>query len=263
MSSLEQVTLWARNEDARIVNAWCSIPSTVTAELIARAGFDAVTIDLQHGLSDLQTALPMLQIIDGLGLPVLVRVPWLEPGIIMKVLDFGASGIICPMINTPEEAKRLVDYCRYAPKGQRSFGPTRAGIAFGADYATKANDHLVILPMIETSAALERAEEIASVEGVSGVYVGPADLGLSLGATATLAPTAPHVLAAIDTILAAARRAGKFAGTHCGTPEMVTDMHAKGFRLATLSTDTRLFSTVLAESLAQVRAKKTDVAATY
>ena len=147
MGRLEHLTRWSRDPEARIVNGWCAIPSPVTAELMARSGFQTVTLDLQHGLIDVQTALSMIQVIDALSVPSIVRVPWLDAGTIMKMLDFGATGIICPMINSATEAERLVEFCRYPPKGQRSFGPTRASIAFGSSYAKDANNAVTIMPM--------------------------------------------------------------------------------------------------------------------
>src|SRR5918998_630061 len=135
----------------KAINGWCSIPSAVTAEIMAQQGFDTVTIDLQHGLMDYQTALSMLQAIDRRQLPTLCRVPWNEPGIIMKALDAGFTGIICPMVNTREEAERFTSACRYAPRGTRSFGPIRALPLYGPDYARIANDLVTTFAMVETA----------------------------------------------------------------------------------------------------------------
>ena len=123
------------------VNGWCAIPSPVTAEIMGRAGFDMVTVDLQHGLIDYQMALTMFRSCKACPRRSWCRVPWNEPGIIMKCLDAGFSGLICPMINTAEDARRLVQAARYAPIGGRSFGPTRANLVHGAAYAKGANDH--------------------------------------------------------------------------------------------------------------------------
>ena len=236
----------------KAVNGWCSIPSAVTAEMVARAGFDTVSIDLQHGLIDYQTALAMLQAVDGLGLPTLCRVPWNEPGIIMKALDAGFTGIICPMVNTRAEAERFAGACRYAPAGYRSFGPTRAAQVHGADYARKANGFVTTFAMIETAEAVENLDAILAVDGIDAVYVGPGDLGLSLGHTPTLLPEAPvrDVIAGIRTRAAAA---GKAAAIHCGSPAMVRDMLADGFGLATLITEARIFSGALAAAAAESR----------
>ncbi len=235
------------------VNGWCAIPSPITAEIMGRAGFDLMTIDLQHGLIDYQTALTLLQVLQGLPAPVMVRVPWNEPGVVMKCLDAGFSGLICPMINTAEDARHLVQSARYAPLGGRSFGPTRANLVHGAGYAKGANSTVPVFAMIETREALANLDAILAVEGIDGVYVGPSDLGLSLGHEPTLEPTAPEVLDAISTIGARARAAGRIAGIHTGSPAMVRAMLAKGFHFASLLTDARLFISALSVQLADVR----------
>ena len=237
----------------KAVNGWCAIPSPVTAEIMGRQGFDLMTVDLQHGLIDYQIALTMLQVLQGLPAPVLARVPWNEPGILMKCLDAGFSGIICPMINTEDDARRLVQSTRYAPLGSRSFGPTRANMVYGPGYAKSANAKILVLAMIETREALQNLDEILSVEGIDGVYVGPSDLGLSLGFEPTLDPTAPEVLDAIQTIATRAKAAGRIAGIHTGSPAMVRRMLAQGFDFASLLTDVRLFTTAIAAQLAAVR----------
>ncbi|MDP5306188.1 HpcH/HpaI aldolase family protein [Paracoccus spongiarum] len=237
----------------RAVNGWCAIPSPVTAVILARAGFDMLTIDLQHGLIDYQTMLAMLQAMSASAAPKLVRLPWNEPGIAMKCLDAGASGVICPMVNTPEDARALVAATRYAPLGTRSYGPMRAGAIF-PDYAARAGDLVQVFAMIETAEALRNRDAIMAVEGLSGVYVGPADLGLSLGHVPSLLPEAPEVLGAIAEILASARRAGLLAGVHCGSGEMVGRMLAQGFDFASLSTDAGLFTGALRAALAAARA---------
>lgn len=236
----------------KVVNGWCSIPSAVTAEIMARGGYDAITIDMQHGLIDYQAALHMLQAVDGHGAPTLCRVSWNDPAAIMKALDAGFTGLICPMINTREQAVQFSSACRYAPLGHRSFGPTRAVQVHGAGYAREANEFILALAMIETAEAMENLEEILDVEGIDGVYIGPADLGLSLGFAPSLLPE-PPVLEAIGLIRDKVVRAGKAVGIHCGSPAMVREMLAGGFGLASLLTDARLFTNIVASSLAEVR----------
>lgn len=245
------------------VNGWCAIPSTVTAEIIGRAGFDTVTVDLQHGLIDYQMAMTMAQVLQGLPAPVLTRVPWNEPGIVMKCLDAGFSGLICPMINTEADARRLVEAARYAPLGGRSFGPTRANLVHGATYARRANETVVLLAMIETREALYNLDAILAVEGIDGVYVGPSDLGLSLGYEPTLEPTAPEVIDAIAEIGRRARDKGRIAGVHTGSPAMVKAMLAQGFHLASLMTDVRILVNALSLSLADVREGRAEVGSGY
>ena len=237
--------LW--QSGARCVNGWASIPSPVTAEIIARQPFDTLTVDLQHGLIDYQMALTMLQAMEVSDVPKLARARWNDPGFIMMLLDAGFTGIICPMVNSAEEARAFVSVCRYAPEGTRSFGPTRASIAYGADYLKEANTAITTLAMIETRAAIDGLDAILEVEGLDAVYVGPADLAISLGYPPSLTPDQPEVVEAIATIRDKAAAAGKFAGIHCGSPQFVTRMLNEGFHLASLSTDMRIFSATMAD----------------
>ncbi|MDX1432246.1 MAG: aldolase/citrate lyase family protein [Gammaproteobacteria bacterium] len=244
-------TLW--KEDRPAVNAWLGIPSTITAEIVSKQGFDAITVDLQHGLNDYATALPMLQAIAAGDATPMARVPWLEPGIIMKLLDAGALGIVCPMVNTPEDAARLVRYCLYAPRGERSFGPARAQVAHGAGYAGTANDNVTIFAMIETTQALANVDAIARTDGLTALYIGPADLSLSMGFEPKLDHDEPKVLDAIKRILEAAKEAGIRAGMHCLAPAYAQNMIALGFDLVTLGTDLRLFTAAYADAMKEMR----------
>ncbi len=246
------MTLKSRLTSARSINGWCALPSPVTAEIMARQGFDLMTVDLQHGLMDYQLALTILQTIQSLPAPVMVRVPWNEPGIIAKCLDAGFAGLICPMINTAEDARRLVQAARYAPLGARSFGPTRANMVHGAGYARTANETVVVLAMIETREALTNLDAILQTPGLDGVYVGPSDLGLSLGYEPTLDPTAPEVLEAIAQIAARARAAGAIAGCHTRSPATIRRAFAQGYAFASLLTDARIFTNAVAAQLAAV-----------
>ena len=231
---------WSKGQAT--VNGWLSIPSSVSAEFMAHQGWDSLTIDLQHGLVDYQTALTMLQAVSSKEATPLARVPWLEAGIIMKLLDAGAYGIICPMINTPEDAQRFVSYCRYAPVGQRSFGPTRAVMYAGADYAQHANETVLTLAMIETRQALDNVEAIAATPGLDGVYIGPSDLSLSMGYAPKLDQEEPVVVEAIEKIRKAAKTAGISAGIHCLEPAYARRMIEQGFDMVTIGSDIRLLS---------------------
>src|SRR5439155_16169946 len=110
------------------VGGWCVIPGAFTAEVVARSGVEWICIDAQHGLVGYGEMLSMLQAVTATGVPALVRVPWNDPGWIMKALDAGAAGVIVPMVNTPEEAEAAAGACRYPPDGYRSWGPTRASL---------------------------------------------------------------------------------------------------------------------------------------
>jgi 4-hydroxy-2-oxoheptanedioate aldolase len=235
------------------VNGWLAIPSSVTAELMSKQDFDSITVDLQHGLNDYQSALVALQAMAESGVTPMARPPWLEPGIIMKLLDAGALGIVCPMVNTRADAEALVDYTHYAPVGGRSFGPTRAVIAHGADYHHYANDAVITLAMIETVQALENVADIATTPHLTGLYIGPSDLSLSMGYVPKLDQEEPAVLAAIEQILAAAHAAGIKAGIHCLAPAYAKRMREMGFDLVTVSSDIRLLSAAVADTVNQMR----------
>jgi 4-hydroxy-2-oxoheptanedioate aldolase len=230
--------LWAQRQAA--INGWLAIPDSFSAEVMAQQGWDTLTIDMQHGLIDAGAMVPMLQAIQSTDTMPVVRVPWLEPASIMKVLDAGAQAIICPMINTPEDAQRLVSYTRYAPGGARSFGPVRAGLVLGDDYASAANANIVVFAMIETRQALDNLDAICSVEGIDAVYIGPSDLSLSMGCKPVFDDVDPPVAHAIDHILARAHAHGIRAGVHNGRTDVARARIAKGFDFVTVSSDARI-----------------------
>jgi 4-hydroxy-2-oxoheptanedioate aldolase len=244
-------TIWAKG--GVVVNGWLSIPSSVSAEVMAHQGFDSLVVDMQHGLVDYQVAVTMLQAISTTNVIPFARVPWNDPAHIMKILDAGAYGIICPMINTRKEAEQLVRTCKYAPKGFRSFGPTRASIYGGADYAKYANDTIVVMPMIETKEAVDNIDDILSVPGIDAVYVGPGDLSLTMGFPAKLDQEEPSVVAALDTVLAACKRHKIVAGLHNGTSAYAAKMAAQGWQFVTLASDARFLAQRAAEEAAAVK----------
>ena len=190
------------------VNGWLAIANSFSAETMAQQGWDSLTVDLQHGMVDYQSMIPMLQAISTTETVPIVRVPWLEPGILMKVLDAGAYAVICPMVNTREDAQRLVAYTHYAPQGTRSFGPIRATLYGGADYFQHANRTIVTFAMIETAQALDNLDAILSVEGLDAVYIGPSDLSISLGCKPSFDELETKAEQAVAHILARARHHG-------------------------------------------------------
>jgi len=223
-----------------VVNGWLGIPSSFSAEVMAHLGWDSLCVDLQHGLIDYQMAVGMLQAICTTDVTPIVRVPWNDPAIIMKSLDAGAFGIVCPMINTRDEAERFVQACRYAPRGYRSSGPIRAMVWAGDDYHAKADDTILTFAMIETAEGVRNLDAILTTPGLDAVYVGPSDLSISLGGKPGIDSTDPKVVAAIDEILAGCKRHGVHAGLHTGSAAYAKQMVAKGFDFVTLMTDTRL-----------------------
>jgi 4-hydroxy-2-oxoheptanedioate aldolase len=244
--------LWAARRPA--VNGWLAIPNSFAAEVMAHQGWDTLTVDLQHGLADSATLVPMLQAIQATPAMPIVRVPWLEPGVIMRALDAGAQALICPMVNTREEAERLVQYTRYAPQGGRSFGPVRAGLVHGSDYAEAANDNLVVFAMIETAQALDNLDAICSVDGIDAIYIGPSDLSLSLGCKPVFDDVEPVVAQAIDHVLARAHAHGLKAGVHNGRTDVARARLAKGFDLVTVGSDARILIAGSQQILKEMRA---------
>lgn len=246
---------WAEGKPT--LNAWLSIANSFSAEVMAETGFDSVTVDMQHGVVDYQAAVGMLQAMRASGVTPMARVPWLDPAHIMKALDAGAYGIICPMINNAEEAARLVSYMRYPPLGVRSFGPTRAMLSAGSDYASKANSELICLAMIETADGMANLEEIVRTPGLDGVYVGPADLSLGLS-NGALPPgfdrEEPEMVEAIKKIASACRDAGVIASLHCGAPEYAARAISWGYHMTTLQNDSRLMASAAKTVVDQTRA---------
>lgn len=240
-----------------ILNGWLSIPNAFSAEIMAEQGYDSITVDLQHGIIDYQIAVSMFQAMRASDAVPLARVPWLDPAAIMKVLDAGAYGVICPMINTAAEAAALVSYVRYPPHGVRSFGPSRASISAGANYGKEADENIVCFAMIETAEAYANLNEIVSTPGLDGVYIGPADLTLGLTGqkyTPGFDREEPELVEAIKNILAAAKKAGIMAALHCGSPAYAAKAVGWGFDLVTLPNDARLLAAAASASVAQTRA---------
>ncbi|RAH97723.1 2,4-dihydroxyhept-2-ene-1,7-dioic acid aldolase [Acuticoccus sediminis] len=246
--------IWADGRGT--INGWCSIGSPFTAEIMAAQGYDSVCIDIQHGALDYSMALPMLQALRGTGVTPLVRVPWNEPGIIMKALDAGAEGIICPMVNSRAEAEALVAAMRYPPDGARSYGPTRVSVGAGPGYYGEANASILAFAMIETAEAVENVAEIAATPGLDGLYIGPADL--TLGVTKGRLPPGfdrqeEEMVTVIKSILAAAKDAGKRAALHCGSAQYAAKAIAWGFDMTTVSGDVRLLAAAADASVREWR----------
>lgn len=244
-------SVWAQG--GAIVNGWLAIPSTFSAETMAHQGWDSLTIDLQHGVVDYQAAVNMLTAISTTDTVPVVRVPWLDEGILMKVLDAGAYGVICPMINSAADAERLVAATHYPPMGRRSFGPIRAFLYAGQDYPQHANDTVVIFAMIETRGGLDNLEEILKVPGIDAIYIGPSDLSLALGCKPTFDDVEPPVAEAIAYIAAKCKEHGVIAAIHNGTPEYALKRIQMGFQFVTIGSDARLMAAGSQQVLGKMR----------
>ena len=235
-----------------LLGAWCMIPGALTAEALARSGFDWVLIDLQHGCMDYETALEMIRAVDLGGATPIVRAPWNDPGIIGRLLDAGAMGVVIPMIQTAEDARRAVEACLYPPAGRRSFGPVRVGLRDGPTYFKDANSRVLVIPMIETAEALAEVEAIARTPGVDALFVGPFDLSIALGLPPGDNDGKPAFDAAIERVSTAARDAG-VATAVLSNAEVAPRRIGQGFQLVSVVTDLSTLSAAARADLQAVR----------
>jgi 4-hydroxy-2-oxoheptanedioate aldolase len=240
-----------RNGDTTL-GAWIAMREPLLIEQIASSGYDYVCIDMQHGLSGIGDVVAGLQAMaTGTATP-LVRVPWNEPGIIGRVLDLGALGVIIPMVNTRAEAEAAVAACRYAPHGGRSMGPIAAGARYGSTYFGVANDHVACIPMIETRQAIQNLDEILAVPGIDAVYVGPADLSISYGLPPGTDQEDASWNDAIRAVVDKCRMRGITPGIHSNAA-VSPKRHQQGFRMITVTSDMLAAMGGLRSDLAAVR----------
>ena len=237
---------------------WAGIPSSLTAELAAAAGYDYVCVDLQHGLSDEATMVSMFQATQAAGSALLARLAWNEPWLIMRALDLGAVGVILPLIDNAGEARRAVESCRFPPVGRRSYGPIRAELAMGSA-APQEVDEALCIAMIETREGIENLEEIAATPGLDGLYIGPSDLSIALGlapggVVADPSRDRPKLAEAIERIRQVCEAHGLIPGMHCGGGEVASQYARDGFRLITVGVDTSLFKAMIGRELSAARA---------
>ena len=224
-------------EGKPVTLGWLSIANSFSAEVMARQGFDALCIDLQHGATGMSDLLAMLQAVSQTDTTPVVRVPSSDPATIMKALDFGAYAIIVPLVNTAEEAAKAVAACRYPPTGMRSSGPVRAMHYGGADYLAKADEEIVVMAMIETREGLANLDAICATPGLDAVYIGPSDLSFALGLPPRMDNTDPLHLDTCNRILEAAHRHGKKACMHCVSAAFAAGAIKRGFDLVMLTSD--------------------------
>jgi 4-hydroxy-2-oxoheptanedioate aldolase len=224
-----------------VYSGWCGLASPMVAEVVAREGFAAVTIDMQHGLWDITQVVGAIATIrQGGGAPV-VRVPLGDFATASRALDFGAEGIISPMINTPADARAFVAATKYPPLGERSWGPHRAtmlaGLADQKVYLAEGNELTFTLAMIETRAALDNVAAIAATPGIDGLFLGPSDLSIALSQGASIDPLSPDVDRELGRIAEAARTAGKIVGAYCHTAERAAALAKRGVRFLAVGSD--------------------------
>jgi 4-hydroxy-2-oxoheptanedioate aldolase len=248
--------IWAEGGNA--LCGWLAMPTTISAELMAQQGWDCLCVDLQHGAIDYQTALHMFQAISTTDATPIARTPSNDAGIIGKLLDAGAYGIICPMVNTRAQAEAFVGACRYAPQGFRSVGPLRASLYGGSDYVKHANTTILTMAMIETAEAIDNLEEILATPGLDAVYVGPSDLSVSMGHNPGFDPLFPNVLKAIEKVAEAATKHKVIPGIHVGSVAYGARMTALGYRFMAYLSDFRFLQYVVSRSIQAMRINKPE-----
>jgi 4-hydroxy-2-oxoheptanedioate aldolase len=225
--------------------SWMTLPGAIVAGQMARLPYEAVCIDMQHGLSGFSDVAAMSPAITASGKPLFLRLLWNDPGLIGQSLDIGASAVITPMINTPAQAQALVKAAKYAPLGMRSWGGYTAVQAAGlmpADYLKEANRRTLVFAMIETEEAIGNLDQIAATPGLDGLFVGPNDLSISLGLGLGKNLRMPKLEAAIASIAAAAGKNGLVPGAYGGSPENCAFFAGHGFQFIAAASDVGLLN---------------------
>ena len=244
----------AANEE--VLSAWVTVNEPVVAEWLAREAFDAVTLDLQHGAIDFAGATRSILSVALAGKPTIVRMPVEEFALASQLLDAGASGILAPMINSGDDARRFVDFVKFPPLGRRSWGPRAALPLSGLDatpYLNAANGMTQAIAMIETRAALDALDDILGVAGIDGVFVGPSDLSIALSQGVKVEPRGAALIIEARRVVERAKAHGKYAAMFCFDGADARAMLALGYRLCTIASDHSLMCAAAQAELAAAR----------
>jgi 4-hydroxy-2-oxoheptanedioate aldolase len=226
--------------------AWCGIPEIMVAETIARAGYDTIIFDMQHGAIDIVTAIRGINAVALVGTPAIVRIPVGDFASASRMLDAGAAAVIAPMINSVDDARRFASYAKFPPMGERSWGPARAMTLAGntdqIDYLHTANQDQLAIAMVETLEAVKVLDDILQVPGIDGVLVGASDLSIALSNGGTIDMTSPDVLNAVDRIVASCRTHNKVAMMACKDSQAAKEMSVLGFQVTSMANDTTIIT---------------------
>ena len=244
------------NRNEPFLFSWMTVPSPHLAGQLARLPIEGVCLDLQHGMIGFSDAADMIAAVSNAGRPAIVRVLWNEPGLIGQTLDAGAAAVIVPMVNSKEQAEAVVRAAKYPPLGGRSWGGYTALQTYGmsaADYLKRANVMTQVFTMIETQAALDAVEEIASVPGLDGLFVGPSDLSIALSKGAGIDKTAKHTLEAMKRIAAAAKKNNLVAGAFAGSADVIKTYAALGYTFMAAAVDVDLLQAGASELMKAVK----------
>ncbi len=245
--------LWRAGQP--VMTGWCGSADPYVAEVMARGGFDALILDMQHGMGiGPDRAAAWLQVVGQADATPIVRIPWNEPAFVQWVLDAGAMGVIVPMVNNLEDARKAIGACRYPPLGYRSHGPNRARYVHGADYFSRANEEVICLLMMETVEGIENLDEIARLPGADGYYIGPTDLAMSMGLPPHFDVKDPRHVAAVQKVVDVAKAHGQHAGMHVGSVEEGVRRWKQGFALVPVCIDMSILAAGISRNLSEFRA---------
>lgn len=234
--------------------SWAQLGSNMSAEILAEAGFDILVIDMEHAPLDLEKLVSLIQATKGTDCAPFVRAPWNDMVWCKQILDAGAYGIHIPYVSTKEEAEYAVKSCKYAPEGFRGIAGSQRAVNFSmekSDYYSRANKDIIVMVAIETPEGVKNIDEIAAVEGVDGIFIGPADLSTSMGYLAN--PTVPEVQEAIRHIELGAKKAGKFLGTVAANAEGAKVLYDKGYGVIYFMSDVTDLAKMAAASVKEFK----------
>lgn len=233
------------------IGTFVAIGHPDVTERLSVLGFDWLLLDSEHGPLSLETMQAMMQSMRGDGCVPIVRVQWNDPVVIKRALDIGAYGVLIPWVNSRDEAEVAVAACKYPPEGIRGCGPRRAALVGGPDYIGTANEAVLVAVQIETATAIKNIDDILAVDGVDTVYIGPVDLSMSMfGAPGKW--NEPSYQEAFDTVLKAAKKAGKPAGMFCNSGNIEWAIE-KGFRFNSVDSDDGFLMTAARAALNKAR----------
>lgn len=243
--------------------AWLGINHTYVAELFARQDFDCIVLDMQHNLNEPKDIVGMLQAIELAKKPTLIRAASQDSAVLMKALDAGVHGVIVPLINTAEEAAKVVSACMYPPLGNRSFGPFRASMVI-ENYVAQANDQVAIFAMIETAEGLKNLESICQTPGLTGIFIGPSDLSFALGLAPKTDNEDPKHIETVKHIIATCKKHGLVIGIYSDNPNYAQRTAQWGIQLIVVASDARLITSAAAQKIAAFKNKAgKDIKAGY
>lgn len=233
---------------------WLQASSPITSEIMAKAGFDVLMVDMEHGPGDIMTLIHQLQAISSYEVTPFVRAPWNDLAMVKRILDAGAHGVLIPYVNTAEEAEKAVMACKYPPEGMRGIAPSPRAGGFamnGGNYLENANAEISVLVAVETREAIENLEDIIKVDGIDGIFLGPMDLSTSMGHFCN--PQAPEVQEAILKVEGLVLNSNKFLATVAGDFEQAKGLYENGYSMVVMMSDTTTLGKMAQKTVAEFK----------